>query len=189
MITLIEPQTERLQLRQWRNEDREPFAAMNADPRVMEFFPALLSREESDAAIDRQITHIEKYGWGFWAVERLEDHQFIGFVGIKNVGDELPFAPAVEIGWRLAVDVWGKGYATEGASAALRVAFEDLRLQEIVSFTPLPNIRSQKVMQRLGMHEDPVTFEHPGLPTGSPLRRHCLYRLSSSQWRGRIDSF
>ncbi|MFD1217656.1 GNAT family N-acetyltransferase [Microbulbifer celer] len=177
MTTLIEPQTERLQLRQWRNKDREPFAAMNADPRVMEFFPALLSREESDAAIDRQITHIEKYGWGFWAVERLEDHQFIGFVGIKNVGDELPFAPAVEIGWRLAVDFWGKGYATEAACASLQIGFEQLKLKEIVSFTALNNMRSRSVMEKIGMVDTCKTFLHPSLSDEHPLQEHCLYQL------------
>ncbi|SHG27100.1 Protein N-acetyltransferase, RimJ/RimL family [Microbulbifer donghaiensis] len=175
---LIEPKTERLQLRNWRDSDRAPFAGMNADPQVMEYFPALLSRAESDAGIDRQLAHFEKYGWGFWAVERLEDGAFIGFVGIKNVTDDMPFAPAVEIGWRLGVKYWGHGYATEAARAALQVAFEQLKLPEVVSFTPLTNLRSQAVMERLGMQRDPDTFEHPLVPVGSLLRKHCLYRIT-----------
>ncbi|WP_323845943.1 GNAT family N-acetyltransferase [Microbulbifer magnicolonia] len=183
MSKLIEPQTERLLLRQWRDCDREPFAAMNADPRVMEFFPAILDRAASDAAVDRGSAHIAEYGWGFWAAERREDGKFIGFVGLKHAPAELPFSPCVEIGWRLAVPYWGCGYAGEAATATLRVAFEQLQLAEVVSFTALQNIRSQRVMQRLGMREDPLTFEHPLVPLGSPLRRHCLYRLSASEWR------
>lgn len=183
MAARIEPKTARLQLRQWRDSDREPFAAMNADPRVMEFFPALLSRAESDAGIDRQVAHIEKYGWGFWAVETLQDQQFIGFVGIKNVTDDMPFAPAVEIGWRLAAPHWGKGYATEAARASMQVAFEQLNLDEIVSFTVCNNLRSRAVMERLGMQEAQTTFEHPALPPGHPMRQHCLYRLHREHWR------
>ncbi|HEY8569457.1 GNAT family N-acetyltransferase, partial [Microbulbifer sp.] len=117
---VIEAVTPRLRLRQWRDSDRAPFAAMNADPAVMEFFPALLDRAESDAAIDRQIVHIEQYGWGFWAAETLEDEQFIGFIGIKQVADNMPFAPAVEIGWRLAKNAWSKGFATEAARTCLQ---------------------------------------------------------------------
>ncbi|SEA21204.1 GNAT family N-acetyltransferase [Microbulbifer marinus] len=181
---LIEPKTERLQLRNWRDSDRGPFAEMNADPRVMEHFPALLSRAESDAGVDRQLAHIEKYGWGFWAVERLEDEKFIGFVGIKHVTDDMPFAPAVEIGWRLGTEYWGQGYATEAARASLRVAFEQLELPEVVSFTPLTNLRSQAVMERLGMRRAPETFEHPLVPVASPLRKHCLYQLDRDRWCG-----
>lgn len=183
MVKLIEPGTERLQLRQWRAGDRAPIAAMNADPRVMEHFPATLSRAESDAAVDRQIAHIECYGWGFWALERTGDGAFIGFVGLKHVPPELPCAPAVEIGWRLAFPFWGRGYATEAARASLAVAFAQLGLDEVVSFTTLPNRRSQAVMERLGLCRDPATFEHPLLPEGSPLRRHCLYRITSGRWR------
>ncbi|WP_237067985.1 GNAT family N-acetyltransferase [Microbulbifer guangxiensis] len=186
MAEWIEPRTARLQLRQWRDSDRVPFAAMNADPQVMEYFPALLSRAESDAGIDRQIAHIEQHGWGFWALERREDRAFLGFVGIKQVADNLPFAPAVEIGWRLGVPFWGCGYATEAAATSLRVAFEQLGLDEVVSFTALPNVRSRAVMERLGMQRDPATFEHPLVPQGSGLRTHCLYRLSRIDWRGNI---
>lgn len=187
MGKLIEPQTQRLQLRQWRDSDCAPFADLNADPRVMEFFPEPLTRQQSDAAVDRASAHIAEHGWGFWAAERKEDGQFIGFVGIKYAPEELPFAPCVEIGWRLAVPFWGCGYASEAAKAALRVAFEDLRLRELVSFTPLQNLRSQKVMQRLGMREDPHAFEHPLLPQDSPLRRHCLYRLTADEWTRRVN--
>jgi len=180
MAKIIEPQTARLQLRQWREEDRAPFAEMNADSRVMEFFPALLSRAESDAGIDRQIAHIEKYGWGFWAVERLADQRFLGFVGIKHVSDDMPFAPAVEIGWRLAVPCWGKGYATEAAQASLRVGFDRLGLEEIVSFTVPGNFRSRAVMEKLGMTRDAQNFLHPGLAQGHRMQEHVLYRLQKS---------
>ena len=180
---LIEPKSNRLQLRQWRDSDRAPFASMNADPRVMEFFPALLSREESDAAVDRQIAHISQYGWGFWAVERLVDQQFIGFVGIKTVSDDLPFAPAVEIGWRLAPEFWGQGYATEAARVSLQVAFERLQLEEVVSFTVVGNFRSRAVMEKLGMREAAETFLHPALPAGHPMQEHCLYRISREAFR------
>ncbi|KUJ82940.1 N-acetyltransferase [Microbulbifer flavimaris] len=183
MVDLIEPRTERLQLRQWRDSDRAPFAKINADPRVMEHFPSALTRTESDAGVDRQIAHIQQHGWGFWAVERLDDGAFIGFVGIKMVSDELPFAPAVEIGWRLAAEYWGQGYATEAAQASLGVAFDRLALEEVMSFTALPNQRSQAVMERLGMQRDPETFDHPLVPATSPLRCHCLYRLSRERWR------
>jgi len=177
---LIEPQTARLQLRQWREEDREPFAAMNADPAVMEFFPSTLTRVESDAGIDRQIAHINKYGFGFWAVETRADRRFIGFVGIKTVSEHMPFAPAVEIGWRLAADAWGKGYATEAARASLRVGFEELGLEEIVSFTVPGNFRSRAVMEKLGMTQG-ENFLHPGLSGGHPMQEHVLYRLKNSR--------
>ncbi|WP_226668515.1 GNAT family N-acetyltransferase [Microbulbifer aggregans] len=178
MSHLIEPKTTRLQLRQWRDCDREPFAAMNADPKVMEYFPGLLSREESDAGIDRQIAHIEQYGWGFWAVERLQDRQFLGFVGIKHVTADMPFAPAVEIGWRLATYAWGHGFATEAARACLQVGFEQLELPEIVSFTVPGNFRSRAVMEKLGMQQD-ENFLHPALPQGHPMQEHVLYRLAN----------
>lgn len=184
MNNLIEPQTERLQLRQWRDEDRTPFAELNADPQVMEYFPAILDRAASDATVDRLSAHIAEHGWGFWAVERRQDGKFIGFVGLQHAPPELPFSPCVEIGWRLASLYWGRGYASEAANVALCVAFEELQLREVVSFTALQNIRSQRVMQRLGMREDPQAFEHPRLPANSHLRRHCLYRLTAKQWRG-----
>ncbi|SDK75268.1 GNAT family N-acetyltransferase [Microbulbifer yueqingensis] len=183
MAKLIEPVTERLQLRQWRDSDRAPFADINADPRVMEYFPSTLTRAGSDAGIDRQIAHIEQHGWGFWAVERLEDMAFMGFVGLKHTPGELPFSPAVEIGWRLDAPYWGYGYATEAARASLAVAFEQLGLEQVVSYTALTNQPSRAVMERLGMCRAPETFEHPLVPEGSALRRHCLYRITAGQWR------
>jgi len=177
---LLEPQTARLQLRQWRDADKAPFAALNADPEVMKFFPSTLDRAASDAAAERYRAQIAAHGWGFWAVERKDGGEFIGFVGLNPVPPELPFSaaePRVEIGWRLARAHWGRGYATEAARAALAVGFEQLGLEEIVSFTAESNHRSRAVMERLGMREDVQTFEHPRVAEDSPLRRHCLYRI------------
>lgn len=174
--------TSRLRLRPWRAEDRAPFAALNADPRVMEFFPAPLSQAASDAMVDACSALIAERGWGFWAVEIKTSGQFIGFVGLNVPTAELPFSPCVEIGWRLAADYWGQGLATEAATAALAFAFETLELPEIVSFTALGNRRSQAVMARLGMLRSSETFEHPKVPVGHPLREHCLYRLSRERW-------
>jgi RimJ/RimL family protein N-acetyltransferase len=181
MAELIEFETERLHLRQWIESDREPFARLNADPRVMEFFPSILDRAASDAMIDRIQTKIIEKGWGFWAVESKQDKQFIGFVGLEIPKADLPFSPCVEIGWRLAFEYWGKGYATEAAKAALKVGFYRLNLPEIVSFTAINNHRSSAVMERLGMIQT-ETFEHPSLTVGHPLREHCLYRLSREKW-------
>lgn len=182
MAELIEFDTERLRLRQWCAEDREPFAQLNADPKVMEFFPTVLDRTESDALADRCRDLIAERGWSFWAVEVKQTRAFIGFVGLHIPIPELPFSPCVEIGWRLALRHWGKGFATEAARGALRVGFEQLGFPEIVSFTPLGNLRSRAVMERLGMCESAQTFEHPSIPMGNTLRQHCLYRLSRRQW-------
>jgi len=176
MAELFEPETSRLRLRQWRFADREPFAALNADPRVMEFFPRVLTRSESDAMAERCQLLIETRGWGFWAAESKATGEFIGFVGLHIPSAELPFSPCVEIGWRLAFRYWGQGLASEAATAALHVGFGSLGLKEIVSFTTLRNHRSRAVMERLGMRES-GTFEHPQIPDGSALRQHCLYRL------------
>lgn len=177
MIEIVEPGTEHLLLRQWKIADQEPFAALNADPRVMAYFPAPLMRAESDAMADCCQKLIDERGWGFWAVELKTTCEFIGFVGLHIPSAELPFSPCVEIGWRLAYDHWGKGYATEAAMGALSAGFDRLGLNEIVAFTPVGNIRSRAVMERLGMQES-GTFEHPQVPAGSDLRQHCLYRLS-----------
>jgi RimJ/RimL family protein N-acetyltransferase len=182
MTGLIEFETERLRLRQWLPTDREPFSALNADPRVMEFFPAPLDRAASDTMADRCESLIAERGWGFWAAETKDTHEFIGFIGLHIPIPELPFSPCVEIGWRLAFQYWGKGFATEAAHGALRVGFGSLELLEIVSFTSVFNLRSRSVMRRLGMQETSETFEHPNVPVGSPLRQHCLYRLSRMQW-------
>jgi RimJ/RimL family protein N-acetyltransferase len=182
MTGLIEFETERLRLRQWLPTDREPFSALNADSRVMEFFPAPLDRATSDTMADRCESLITERGWGFWAAETKDSHEFIGFVGLHIPTPELPFSPCVEIGWRLAFQYWSKGFATEAAHGALRVGFDSLELLEIVSFTSVFNLRSRAVMKRLGMQEIGEIFEHPNVPVGSPLRQHCLYRLSRVQW-------
>ena len=179
----IEFSTERLRLRQWRASDVEPFAALNADPRVMEFFPSMLTLEASAAMVDRVRAQITERGWGFWAAQLLESGHFIGFVGLHVPTAPLPFCPCVEVGWRLAFPQWGQGLATEAAMGALRVGFEQLKLPEIVSFTAVGNRRSRAVMERLGMHNAEQNFEHPSVPESSPVREHCLYRLSQAQWR------
>jgi RimJ/RimL family protein N-acetyltransferase len=182
-VTAIEFTTRRLRLRQWCDADREPFAALNADPRVMAFFPAPIERAVSDAALARWREQIAERGWGLWAAQTLDGDEFIGFVGLQVPTAALPFNPCVEVGWRLAFAHWGKGYASEAAQGALRIGFERLRLPEIVSFTAVQNLRSRAVMERIGMRDSGTTFEHPGVPVGSPLRLHCLYRLSDAHWR------
>ena len=175
--------TERLLLRGWRDHDLEAFAALNADPEVMQHFPALMTREESDAFIGRQLEAWGANGLGLWAVERCVDGVFIGFTGLTRPRFEAHFTPAVEVGWRFARHAWGQGYATESARAALAYGFETLGLDEIVSFTSPSNVRSWRVMERLGMRRDPADdFDHPRVPEGSTLRRHVLYRLRRSDW-------
>ena len=172
---------DRVRLRRWRDEDRAPFAAMNADLRVMEFFPGMLSRAESDALVDRIEAHFGRHGFGLWVVEVPGVAPFVGFTGLSVPRFEATFMPCVEIGWRLAVDHWGKGYATEAARLALGCGFETLGLAEIVSFTAATNLRSRAVMERLGMQRNPMDdFDHPSIQEGHPLRRHVLYRLRSS---------
>ena len=161
-------------LRPWRDADREPFARMNGDPRVMEFFPACLSRTESDALMDRAQAHLEKHGFTFFAAELRSSGDFIGFVGLAF---EPNFVKGVEIGWRLAAEYWNQGLATEGARAALRFGFEELHIEEIVAFTAVANTRSRRVMEKLGMTYDPADdFDHPRIAAGHLLRRHVLYR-------------
>lgn len=168
--------TERLVLREWRESDRDPWAALNADPVVMEHFPATLDRAAADAAFDRFASRLAERGWGLWAVEHAGE--FLGFTGLNPVGFEAAFAPATEIGWRLRREAWGHGYATEAARAVVAYAFDDLRLDELVSFTTVGNLRSRAVMERLGMTRDvDGDFEHPSVPEGSPQRPHVLYRL------------
>jgi ribosomal-protein-alanine N-acetyltransferase len=177
-MPIPELRTERLVLRGFRERDREPFAAMNADPAVMEHFPSTLERPASDAFLDRIDEHWRARGFGLWAVERRDDRAFLGFAGLSDPRFEAPFMPAVEIGWRFARDAWGHGYATEAARAALDFGFETLGLREIVSFTAPANVRSIAVMERIGMTRDPAEdFDHPRVPVGHPLRRHVLYRL------------
>jgi 3-dehydroquinate dehydratase/shikimate dehydrogenase len=179
--------TERLILRQWCETDLKLFAELNADARVREYFPGLLTKQESDGYVKLMSAHIQKCGWGFWAVSLIQTNEFIGFIGLEDVVFAAPFneqSPAVEIGWRLAFNYWGKGYATEGAKASLRYGFQELNLLEIVSFTPVQNMRSRHVMEKINMHRDPKDdFDHPKLLEGHPLRRHVLYRLHSNEWQ------
>jgi ribosomal-protein-alanine N-acetyltransferase len=176
--------TERLWLRRWRASDRAPFAALNADPVVMQYFPASLSRAESDELIDRIEAEFERDGWGLWALEERHTREFLGFTGLAHASFEAHFTPAIEIGWRLAHAAWGRGYATEAARRAATFAFETLTLDELVSFTAVGNLRSRAVMQRLGMTHDPrEDFDHPRVREGHDLRRHVLYRLPGPQGR------
>jgi RimJ/RimL family protein N-acetyltransferase len=178
----IELDTPRLRLRQWREADREPFAAMNADPVVMESFPSPLGRKASDASIDTWQEQFARQGWSNWAVDERASGRFIGFVGLSVPWRAWPFSPCVEVGWRLAPAHWGKGYASEAGRASLRVGFERLQLPEIVSFTTLGNARSRAVMERIGLRNAHQDFEHPAIPEGHPLRWHCLYRIDRMQW-------
>jgi len=180
--------TERLILRRWRAEDRPPFTAMNANPVVMEFFPSTMSPEQSDALAERCDALFERYGYGLWAVEIPGSVPFAGFVGLSAfTRDEpvpLPFAPGVEVGWRLADGVWGQGYATEAAAACVEFGFTVVDLDEIVSFTSVVNERSRQVMRKIGLHRDPADdFEHPRVVAGHALRPHVLYRLRRDEWQ------
>jgi ribosomal-protein-alanine N-acetyltransferase len=178
-------ETERLVLRGWRPSDREPFAAMNADPEVVEHLVNPLTREESDALADRIEEHFAVHGYGLWAVEVPGRWPFIGFVGLLLQTFEAHFTPAVEIGWRLARPAWGQGYATEAARAVLRHAFTEAGLDQLVSMTVPMNTRSWAVMERIGMTREPADdFDHPRVPEGHTHRRHILYRLSRDTWLG-----
>lgn len=172
----------RVILRGWRPSDREAFASMNADPVVMEFFLRRLTRDESDAFVDRSEACFAERGYGLWATEIPGLMDFAGYIGLWPVKPEMPFAPAVEIGYRLAAPAWGKGYATEGSRLALAHAFDVAGLEEVVSFTAVLNKRSQRVMQKLGLVFS-GTFDHPSVPEGNPLRPHVLYRITGPEWR------
>jgi RimJ/RimL family protein N-acetyltransferase len=170
--------TERLLLRQWRDTDRAPFAALTADPVVMRHFPATMTREASDTLVDRLAAGITGRGWGFWAVEVRSSGKFAGFVGLQPLSGVLPFAPGVELGWRLAAAYQGLGYATEAARASARFGFDELGLEELVAFTTERNRASRRVMDKLGMIHNPAEdFEHPGVPADWPERFSVLYRL------------
>lgn len=171
--------TERLILRPWRRQDAAPFAALNADPRVVRYFPAPYDRAQSDALIDRIRTDSAAAGFGLWAAEVLGVSAFIGFVGLARPGFDAPFMPAVEVGWRLARPFWGRGYATEGALAVLSHAFDAACLDEVVSMTSRINAPSRRVMAKVGMtHDADDDFDHPRIAAGDPLRAHVLYRRS-----------
>jgi ribosomal-protein-alanine N-acetyltransferase len=174
----VELRTERLLLRRWRAADREPFAELNADPAVMEHFAHRPTRAESDDLVDRIEATFDRDGFGLWAVE-VEDGRFAGFAGLWPTPPALPFSPAIEVGWRLATHAWGRGVATEAARAALADGAERLGITDVVSMTTTTNLRSQRVMQKLGMTRDPgEDFDFPTIPEGHPLRRHVLYRLA-----------
>jgi ribosomal-protein-alanine N-acetyltransferase len=177
-------ETSRLRLRRWRPEDRAPFAAMNADPEVMEHFPARLTRAESDSLVDRIEAGFAEHGFGLWVVEVRDtgpmNGQFIGFTGLSVPSFQAHFTPAVEVGWRLARPAWGHGYASEAARRALAEGFTTCGLTEVVSFTTVANLRSQAVMRRIGMTHDPADdFGHPRLAPDEPTHRHVLYRIKA----------
>lgn len=176
----------RLRMRRWRDSDREPLAAINCDPLVMEHFPAPLTREQSDGLIADIESHFERHGYGLWALEELASGELIGFTGLEVVSFQARFTPAVEIGWRLARSAWGCGYASEAALTALGAGFDRAGLDQIVSFTALVNERSQAVMQRIGMsHDRSDDFEHPSVPPLHSLSRHVLYRVTAAEWAQR----
>jgi RimJ/RimL family protein N-acetyltransferase len=183
VITYAEPvprfdeiRTDRLLMRRWRPADREPFAAMNADPEVMRYFPATMTRAASDAFVDRIEGRFEERGFGLWALERRETGEFLGYTGLNPMPDGVPAAGGMEVGWRLARAAWHHGYATEAARAALEVAFGGAGLAEVWSMTAVLNEPSQAVMRRIGMREH-GRFEHPAVPEGHPIRPHVLFRV------------
>lgn len=180
-------ETERLILRQWRDSDIAPYCQLNADPQVMRYFPALQCEQESRAQAERAQRYIENHGYGFWALELKASQEFLGFVGLLAQSKEsgLPNTPFVEIGWRLDSKHWGKGYAPEAAQAALAFAFTELKLEQVYSFTALPNLPSQRVMSKIGMTNTGQDFDHPKLTKGHRLERHCLYRITREQWLNR----
>ncbi len=181
MVQLNMLESPRLLLRRWRADDLEPFARMNSDARVMEYFPSALTREESKALMEKIELGFEQHGFGVWACELKDEGCFVGFVGLSVPRFEAPFMPCVEIGWRVAHAYWGMGLATEAARASLDAAFHRLRLPEVVSFTAVQNHRSRRVMEKIGMtHDATEDFEHPSLPPGHALRRHVLYRVRAS---------
>jgi len=175
-------ETKRLKLRQWIDADFIPFQKLTSDTIVMEYFPSTLTSRESDALAKRFQNLIASRGWGFWAVEEKSSAKFIGYVGLHEPASPLPFKPCVEIGWRLLKEYWGKGYATEAGAEALRFAFEELKLDEVVSFTAVINTRSEAVMKRLGMRNSHKNFEHPFVPITHKLREHLLYRLTKEEF-------
>jgi RimJ/RimL family protein N-acetyltransferase len=182
-------ETERLILRGFRDEDREPFAALNGDPEVMRFMTRRLDRAASDAFLERIALHWAADGFGIWALERRDDGAFLGFAGLTEPGFTARFTPALEVGWRLARSAWGHGYATEAGAAALRFGFEVLDRNEIVSYTALANMLSRRVMERLGMTHDPADdFEYPLVAPNHPVRRQALYRLSRERWKAAAAS-
>ena len=181
MSNVYKLETTRIVLRQWRSEDYAEFASMNADPDVMRYFPSLLSRKESDALTKKLDNLVAQKGWGFWVAQRKSDNAFIGLVGL-NQADDLPVASCVEVGWRLAKAYWGKGYATEAATAALVFAFSILEKDQVAAFTTIENSRSRKVMSKLGMENRNENFFHPRISENSGLREHVYYEISRERF-------
>lgn len=175
--------TERLILRKFTPDDSDAFGAMNGDPQVMRYFPAIMTREASDGFLKRAIENWETVGFSWFALEMRDSGKLIGFTGLSRPPYETPFTPCVEIGWRLVPSAWGKGLACEAAHASLTFGFSDLAMDEIVSFTTVTNQPSQNLMKRIGMHRNPMdNFDHPMLANDHPLRAHVLYRLSREEW-------
>jgi RimJ/RimL family protein N-acetyltransferase len=184
MTTRTPDATKRLILRPWQQSDRQPFAALSADPEVMRHLMPLPTRALSDAWIDRQQAHLQRHGFCMWAVSPVGSDAFIGCVGLLQIGYEAHFTPAVEVGWRLARTYWGQGFAPEAAAAALAFGFDVVRLEQIVANTVPANTNSQRVMIKLGMARDTADdFDHPLVPPGHALRRQVLYRISSATWQ------
>ena len=181
-LEVLALETPRLILRQWKAEDYEPFAAMNACPKVMEFFPSPLTTAESNALVDKCKTRITNHGWGLYAVEDKNTGRFIGLAGLQRIGSILPMYPAIEIVWRFSSEYWGQGYATEAANTVLGEAFTRLKLDRVIAFTPLLNTPSWKLMERLGMVNTGQNFRHPVIEGGTPLAAHCLYELSRAEY-------
>ena len=182
MKTHIE--TDRLILREWKEDDKEAFARINADPMIMEFFPRQLGEDDSNKLADRFQKHIEDHGFGFYAVELKKTGEFMGFAGLDNVDSRMPFAPAVEIAWRLDYGFWGSGYGTEAATAVLEHAFTKLKLKEIVGYAVHDNSRAIKLMEKIDMkHDAKGDFDYPSLPVGHPLGRFVLYRITKKQYQ------
>lgn len=176
--------TPRLILREWSEADLEPFAAMNADPRVMEHFPGVNTFEESQKEYQRVLVGFQKHNYSWWVASQKGEDNFMGFIGLRHIDFKAAFTPAVEVAWRLAYPYWGHGYATEGALASLHYGFETLNLPSIISITAQVNLRSQAVMKRIGLHHIPAfDFDHPKLPKEHRLSRHVFYKITREQWK------
>lgn len=179
----MEISTKRLRLRSWNDNDYELFAQLNADPLVMKYFFTTLSREESDQMLNRIQAKLDKRGWGLWAVSPLDSSELMGFIGLNDITSPAHLSQYIEVGWRLSPKYWKQGFATEGALACLKYAFETLKLPEIISITAMPNKSSIGVMERIGMHRNPAEdFDHPNLPDDHWLKKHVLYRLTKEEW-------
>lgn len=171
--------SKRLRFRRWIEEDRKSFSILNADEAVMEFFPELLTKEESDLFVDKIEDHFNKYGYGLWAVELIENSRFIGYIGFFNAEFESEFTPCIEIGWRLSKEYWNKGYATEGAKACLNYGFNLLHFESVHSFTAKINTKSINVMEKIGL-EKQSEFDHTKVDKNSNLKLHVLYKIDKT---------